>query len=117
MLHLALSAYLRRIMTVTWRFCAVDGPRGNNELVMLGPSLHSFHARLLKWVGGKPHRKCAAETPKRSHLATTVLAGGKLKFYAQLVTTGTLASERRFMPGTSFSITEKSSSSLIGFVT
>ena len=34
-------------------------------------------------MSGKPYKKNSAETPKRGHLTTTVLAGGILKFYAQ----------------------------------
>jgi hypothetical protein len=34
-------------------------------------------------MSGKPHKENSAETPKRGHLATTVLAGGKLKVSAQ----------------------------------
>jgi hypothetical protein len=39
-----------------------------------------------EWASGKPHKKSAAEAPKRGHLATMVFTGGKLKFSAQFHT-------------------------------
>jgi hypothetical protein len=42
----------------------------------------------LELASGKPSKKCAAETPKRRHLAPTVFTGGNLKFLAHVLQVG-----------------------------
>jgi hypothetical protein len=69
------------------RFWTDYEPPGNNEPVILGPSLHSFPCPTSKWVSGKPLMKCAPKTPKRGQLATSVLPGGKLKISAHILRT------------------------------